>query len=178
MKRWGFLTGALLAAIGVWAFYALTGVSDDDRLASVLTDHCVPYVQTGDAPFSDMGRTPGVFDDVPLRDAVSDGGARLIYDGRFSAQWGTIDGVGRASRICEISPIYTERRTPAFEVRADGFTARYADLLGLVAEQNTAPNIAGWYEDPTQQDRGLRVVMIAGDGIVSNVVVMDDLPDE
>lgn len=178
MKRWGFLTGAAVAAIGVWAFYALTGVSDDDRLAAVLTDHCLPYVQTGDAPFADMGRTPGVFDDVPLREAVSDGGARLIYDGRFTAQWGIIDSAGRASRICEITPVYTERRTPAFVVRPDGFTSRYADLLGLSGAPQTAPNIAAWYEDPTQQDRGLRVVMIAGDGVVSNVVVMDDLPDE
>ena len=178
MKRWGFLTGALLGAIAVWAFYALTTETDDDRLATVLMDHCVPYVQTGADPFTDLGRAPGVFDNLDLRDSIAGGGARLLYDNRFTAQWGEVTAGARTSRICEISPTPGEPDA-AFAVYPDGFIDRYATLLGLTADVvdlGDGPSSVGFYTDPDRPNDGFRVVMIASPGLVANTVVMDDAP--
>lgn len=180
MKRWGFLTGATLAAIGVWIFYALTTVTDDDRLTEALRDHCLPYVTDGTAPFTDLGRAPGVYDNLDLRDSTTDGGARLIYDNRFTAQWGIVTGAERTSRICEVRPIHGQGASPFFAVDSTGFVARYTDVLGLVPEDDsltTGPRTFGWYDTPGTLDRGLRVVMVAAPGQVSSVVVLNDLPD-
>ena len=178
MKRWGFLTGAALGAIAVWAFYAFTTVSDDDLLTSVFEDHCLPFVQTGAAPFADIGRPPGVYDAADLRETIVDGSARIIFEGRFVAQWGTVEGADRESRICEIRPQNGSAVPPAFKVNPTGFVDRYSDVLGLAPDRDVfdgGPAVFGWYEDPSDQSRGLRAVVVGSPGAISSVMILDDL---
>lgn len=178
MKRWGLLTGAVLGAIAVWAFYALTTVSDDDLLTEALAEHCLPYVQSGAQPFESVGRSPGVYDAVTARSSITDGGVRLLFDGRFQAHWGLVEGAGRQSRICEITPASGHAVPPAFRIDGTGFIERYTRVIGVAADLTdieSSPTAVGWYEIPSDQSRGLRVVMIVVGDAVGNVVVMDDL---
>lgn len=179
MKRLGFLTGAGVAAIGVWAFYALTEVTDDDRLAEILSDHCLPYVTANTTPFTDLGRSPGVYDAVELRDDVTDGGARLLYNNRFVAQWGVFDGL----RFCKVDPTYGDDTLAAFEVDASDFIPRYTAFISEfeplepdIETLDSGPRTVGWYGVDRPPFEGLRVVMVASPGLVSSVIAVKDLP--
>lgn len=180
MKSAGFLVGAGLAALAVWLFYALTTVRDDDLLAAVLGDHCLPYVQSGAAPFADMGRAPGVYDAVETREGLSDGGTRLLYDARFVAQWGIYDGL----RFCEVKPTYASASPTVFEVAPSGFIARYTELIApfapLVPDVETlrdGPRSIGWYGADRAPTEGLRVLMVASPGRVASVLAVAPAPD-
>lgn len=183
MKRLGFLTGAVLAGIGVFLFNQWRHVSDDDRLIAVLADHCLPYVQAGEIPFQDIGRSPGVYDAIDVDERLQNGGARLIYDLRFMAQWGETEDADGPVRVCRVDPTYGENTVAAFEVDPDGFVERYTDVLSvdepLIPQADavtTGPTVFGWYGGDRPQDEGLRVVFGVSPGLVSSVLVGRDLP--
>lgn len=180
MKLFGFASGALAAALAVWGFNTWRHVSDDDRLTLILADHCLPYVQTGAIPFGDIGRTPGVYDEVDLRGGFTDDGAALLYDNRFVAQWGIApDGSGGELRACDVQPTYKDDTTAGFLVDADGFVARYTDVIAtaepLIPEVDVltdGPLTFGWFGADRPQLEGLRVVMVASPGVVSSAIVV------
>lgn len=184
----GLATGALVASIAVWGFNSWRHVSDDDRLSEVLAGHCLPYVLSGTVPFEGMGRAPGVYDVVDLIDGLEDGGAVLIHDARFVAQWGVMPdaGVDRDTRfrICEVKPSYADNTVAGFAVTADGFGRRYSDIIApdgaLVPnfdEITSGPQMIGWYSTDGDQDAGLRVVMTASPSLVSSILVGMNLSD-
>lgn len=184
MKRLGFLTGAVLAAVGVFVFHTLRVVDDDDRLMAALAEECLPYVFGGqDVPFENLGRSPGVYDVVDVDDRVTGGGLRLIHDLRFLAQWGVVETAVGAVRICEVNPTFGENTIAAFEVDPDGFVGRYTDVIGAFAplipereEVISGPVGLGWFEEGRQPDSGARVVMVVSPGLVSSVLIARDLP--
>ncbi len=185
MKRLGFLTGALLAAIVVFAFHQWRHVDDDDRLLAVLVDHCLPYVQNGDIPFQTVGRAPGVYDAVEVDAGLKNGGARLIYDLRFIGEWGETEGLYGPARFCSVRPTYGENTVPAFEVDPNGFVSRYSRLMKtfdpLLEPQsetltNEGPVVFGWYRSDQSEAKGLRVVLTASVGVVSGVTMVKELP--
>lgn len=139
IKRVGFLFGAVVAGIGVMLFNMWRHVSDEDRLRAVLLDHCIPYVQTGAAPFGDIGRTLGVYDGIDVRSDLANGSNRLVYDGRFVAQWGEIDDEDSAVRACIVNDIYARADSKGFELPptslADWVDTEIAPDTGLIAEQ-------------------------------------------
>lgn len=138
MKRLGFLTGAVLAAVGVFVFHTLRAVDDDDRLMAALAEECLPYVFGGqDVPFENLGRSPGVYDVVDVDDRVTGGGLRLIHDLRFLAQWGVVETAVGAVRICEVNPTFGENTIAAFEVDPDGFVGRYTDVIGRLCSAHS-----------------------------------------
>lgn len=178
MKRWGFLTGVLIGAIVVWVFNAVRHVDDDDRLSQVLKDHCLPYVMDGTVPFQSTGRAPGVYDDVDLRDTLFDDGARLIFDQRFTAQWGVLRRGEADIRMCEVKPTYGENTAPAFAIETDGMLERYSALLGLETDANAAPIgpvAILWAPPEAPLGQGLRVVMIVAPSAVSRLLVSKDI---
>lgn len=183
MKRLGFLTGAVVGGLVVFAFNQWRHVSDDDRLTAVLRDHCLPYVQTGETPFQDIGRSPGVYDDVSVNETFQKGGARLVFDLRFVAEWGETEDADGPVRVCSVSPTYGENTVAAFEVNPDGFVERYTDVLSAdeplspTADQVTGgPTTFGWYGADRPQNRGLRAVFTVSPGLVSGVLLVKDLP--
>lgn len=184
----GLATGALVASMAVWGFNSWRHVSDDDRLTSILADHCLPYVQSGAAPFEGMGRAPGVYDAVDLIESLKDGGAILIHDARFLAQWGVVTDAGVEGdtrfRICEVKPTYADDTIAGFAVTAEGFGSRYSDIIapdGALAPNfddiTSGPQMIGWYGREGDEDDGLRVVMTASPGLVSSVLVGLNLTD-
>ncbi|MEL6960093.1 MAG: hypothetical protein AAGL89_14185 [Pseudomonadota bacterium] len=182
VKRIGFLTGAAIAGVGVWAFYALTTVTDDDRLAEVLEDHCLPYVTTGVEPFTEMGRTPGVYDEVQPRDGLEDGGTKILHGNRFIAQWGIQTGNGNTVRLCFVDPSYADNTIAAFDVTEDGFVSRMTRLFStfddLAPDRDvieSGPTVMGWFGMDRAPNEGLRVVMTVSPGLVSGVLVGADL---
>lgn len=184
MKLAGFLVGAAVAAIAVWLFYAMTTVTDDDRLTAVLRDHCLPYVRAASTPFEGMGRAPGVYDEVNLRDDVQDGGAAILYDNRFVAQWGVIpaDADVPGVRLCTVAPSYANDASTQFDVEAEEFIRRYTDVIspdGVLSPDidtlTEGPRTVGWYQADVPLGEGLRVVMVAAPGSVSTVLVVDNL---
>ncbi|MCF2871152.1 hypothetical protein L0664_08745 [Octadecabacter sp. G9-8] len=181
-KVLGLASGALVASLGVWAFNDWRHVSDDDRLTAILQDHCLPYVRSGDAPFDGMGRSPGVYDRVDLNDGFKDGGALLIHDARFVAQWGLSADSGpdgdTTFRVCDVKPTYGTDTVAGFVVAPDGFIARYSDVIApdgaLVADRDAVPDspvILGWFNENGDQSDGLRVVMAVSTGLVSSLLV-------
>lgn len=187
-KVLGLASGALVASLAVWAFNDWRHVSDEDRLTSVLGDHCLPYVRTGVTPFEGMGRGPGVYDEVDLDETLTTGSVLLIHDARFLAQWGVAQNAGpdgdTTFRVCKVDPTYSSNTVAGFVVRDDGFIDRYSNIISpdgaLVADTETmpsGPSVIGWYNQNGTQSDGLRVVMVAGAGLVSSVVVATNLPD-
>jgi len=183
MKRWGFLTGAAIASIGVWLFYALTTVTDEDRLAAVLTQHCLPYVQTGATPFGDLGRSPGVFDNLNLNTSIEGGGARLIFEGRFAAQWGLAQDANSDVRVCAVQDIYARADSKGFEVPPHTLTEFIDDLLpadlGLApVPQDLAPlpRVLAWTQNGKTTDDGLRLFLTEQVFGVSDVLMLQDAP--
>lgn len=187
-KVFGLATGALVASLGVWGFSALRHVSDDDRLTSALAEQCIPYVQTGETPFVGMGRGVGVYDAVELDERVRDGGAAIIFDGRFAATWGELDDP--ALRLCQIDGRPNGAGVQMFAVAPDGFFARYSDIfqplgdlqpdadrLGESDLEYSAFHTVAWFEADRSEDRGNRVVMSIVDDHVASVIVIRDLAD-
>ncbi len=177
MKRLGFLTGAVLAGIGVFLFNQWRHVSDDDRLIAVLADHCIPYVQTGETPFQNLGRAPGVYDAAGPDNTLTDGGARLIFDLRFIAHWGVSTDDQASRRVCKVLPTYGDATVPFFSTNTNDLTARlprHIPMLGsLTAENNQLGGDVvtyGW-RAAAGDDTDLQVVLLAGPAQVSNVVV-------
>lgn len=180
----GFLTGAGVAGLGVYAFYALTTVTDDDLLSAYLSDHCLPYVQTGAVPFGDIGRTPGVYDEVEASENLTNAGVAILENNRFVAEWGEADNPNTPNgqlRVCVVGVSYAENSVEGFMVEPDGFVDRYTDVMAtaepLVPEDDTltgGPRTLGWFGANTAQSEGLRVVMVASPGRVSSVMVVGD----
>jgi len=182
MKRWGFLTGVVFGALVVWAFNALTSVTDDGRLAAVLQDHCLPYVTTGAAPFQDLGRTPGVYDALRTEDDFENGGLRLIFDNRFIAKWGEATNETGPVRACIVTPNFGEGTQLAFSVSADGFIDRVTDLIRpfepLAPNSDSMPEeptVIGWYGVDRDGLDGLVVVLTVGKAEVMNILVSQKL---
>jgi len=180
VKLAGFIVGAVVAAVGVTAFNTWRHVSDDDRLTRYLADHCLPFATGGDAPFDDLGRAPGVYDDFQSRDDLRDGGVRLLEGNRFAAQWGYLDNEGpnndQVLRFCGVKATYAENTVSGFEVEPDGFVGRYSDVItafGLLQPEEdtltTGPRTFGWFETEAE---GLRVIMTASPGLVSGFIVV------
>ncbi len=179
-KVLGFVAGAVIAAAAVFTFNTWRHVSDDDRLETVLRDHCIPYALSGTKPFKNLGRAPGVYDNVELRDGVEQGGAALIYDNRFVATWGIFDGI----RFCDVKPTFGSGTVAAFEVEPDGFVDRTTTLLAefepLEPELDAVtdgPRTLGWFGIDRAQDEGLRVLMVVSPGLVSSVIAVTNLID-
>lgn len=186
MKRLGFLTGAVLAAIGVFLFNQWRDIDDDDRLTEILVDHCLPYVQTGAIPFQTLGRSPGVFDDVlPNEQLQQDGGARLIYDLRFVAHWGVSSDFENSARVCLVQPTYNDGTVPLFATDTTDLIQRYTNRVSQLGALTTDQVAMGgdlttfvWQDADTDGTTGLRVALLAGRGAVSNVVVIADITTE
>lgn len=185
MKRLGFLTGAVLAGIGVFMFNHWRHVSDDDRLLALLGDHCLPYVQRGEIPFQTLGRAPGVYDVVGRDNTLAETGSRIIYDLRFVAQWGVSTGFEHPVRVCKVSPTYSENTVPTFQTNTDDFNHRFAALLPTL-QTLSAQNFAigggqmalGWLTPDGGETDDLQVSVLASEGQVSNVVVTARIPRE
>jgi len=185
-KILGLASGALIASIGVWVFNEWRHLSDEDRLKAVLKDHCLPYVENGTRPFDDMGRIPGVYDTVDVNENIEDGGIRLVFDNRFLAQWGVAlrDNISPdLVRICQVSPILATAGDIGFAVPDEGLietvTAVIAPDGRLVADTETVPDgprTIGWFEPDTDPTEGLRVILVAGGGVVSIVLTANDMP--
>ena len=183
-KLAGFLAGAGVAALGVWAFYALTTVTDDDLLSLYLSDHCLPYVQSGTSPFTDVGRTPGVYDEVEASENLANAGVVILENNRFVAEWGETDDPNDPAgqlRVCVVETSYAESSVEGFAVDPDGFVNRYTDVIAgaerLVPEDDTlsnGPRTFGWYGAGRAVSEGLRVVMVASPARVSSVLVVGD----
>jgi hypothetical protein len=184
MKLAGFLVGAGVAGLGVYAFNVLTTVTGDDLLSTYLSDHCLPYVQTGETPFTDIGRTPGVYDEVEVSENLENAGAAILENNRFVAEWGEAenpnDPTGKL-RVCIVEVSYTENSVEGFVVEPDGFIARYTDVIAtaepLVPEVDVltdGPRTIGWYSADRDPFEGLRVVMVARPARVSSVMVVGD----
>lgn len=184
-KVLGLITGAAVAAAVLTAVSAWRHISDEDRLTEVLADHCMPYVRSGAAPFDGLGRPPGVYDVVDLRDGIEDGGAVLLYDGRFVAQWGVLRGVGYPTvRLCTVNPTHAAHTVAGFAINPDGFVARYSRIIApdgdLTPETDVltdGPGTLGWVDTDRRPDRGLRVAMVASLDLVSSVLAAKDIPD-
>jgi hypothetical protein len=184
MKLAGFLVGAVAAGVAVFAFNSWRHVSDDDRLTAALRDHCIPFVHSATQPFDGIGRAPGVYDDVDVNEAGQDGGVRLIYDHRFVAQWGVVidtdeNGTESPVRLCTIA---SHANSAGFAVAQDGFIDRYGDVLSdvkpLVTEtaqlQGSAQTVL-WNTPQMPPNVGYRALMIASDGAVISVTVIDEV---
>ena len=182
MKLAGFLVGAGLAGVAVFAFSSWRDISDDDRLTALLSDHCLPFVIEGIEPFGGLGRTPGVYDTVEPR--LSEGNLSLLYDGRFAGEWGLEEVEGRPTRVCAVQPAYADGTVAAFQVDPDDFVPRYTAVLARTRDVQPevnriedGPRSLGWFTDPSQRDTGLRVLMIVSPGLVTDVLVLNDLPE-
>lgn len=183
-KLIGFVTGAALASVALIAWSVFGREADEDRLISALKDHCLPYVTRGAVPFDGMGRAPGVFDAVELNDRLQNGGAALIHDLRFVAEWGvgaTADGAGRL-RLCMVGLTYGAGQDHGFEVEPEGFIARYqrviapeGDLVSDLNELGDGPQTVSWTQPGRGPAEGLRVVMVAEPGRVYSILVVQDL---
>ncbi|MCF2904756.1 hypothetical protein L0666_07135 [Octadecabacter sp. CECT 8868] len=184
MKLAGFLVGAGVAGIGVYAFNVLTTVTDDDLLSTYLSDHCLPYVLTGATPFADIGRTPGVYDELEVSENLENAGAAILENNRFVAEWGEAENPSDPTsqlRVCTVEVSYAENSVAGFAVDQDGFVDRYTDVIAiaepLVPEVDAltdGPRTLGWYGADRDAFEGLRVVMIASPGRVSSFVVVGD----
>lgn len=184
MKLVGFLMGAAVAGVGVFAFNTWRHVSDADRLAAVLLDHCIPYVQTGDTPFTDIGRTVGVYDGIDRLPDIENGGIRLIYDARFVAQWGESGDADGPARVCIINDTYARSDSKGFEVAPASLTgwvaSKIAPQTGLNGRQTDLtppPRVMSWGQDGTDENSGLRLFLTAQMFGVSDVIVVSDMPD-
>jgi len=185
-KVLGFIAGVAVTAVALNIFNAWRHVSDDDRLTAVLADHCLPYVRFDTPPFENMGRTPGVFDNIDRRYGMEVGGVKLLFDARFVVHWGTVQNVGPAGdttvRICEVDAVDTEDLDTAFQVSPDGFIDRYTNIIApdgaLVPEGDVlanGPSLVDWFNANGDKMDGLRVQMLVRRGIVTLLIVSSGL---
>lgn len=181
-KVLGLITGGAVAAAAVTGFNAWRYESDADRLASALRDNCLPYVQSGITPFQDIGRSPGVYDQFDRNDAITNGGARLIFDNRFSTQWGESEDSDSPVRVCEISDLYARADSTGFEVMPQTLLSTLADFTGpdtglvrVDSEQTPPPYLMIWTQTGADTSTGLRVILTAQMFGISGLLVVDDL---
>ncbi len=185
MKVLGFVSGAVVAVIGVTAFNAWRHVSDNDLLVSALRDHCIPYVETGAMPFGGIGRAPGVYDNVEIDDRLTNRGTKIVFDARFVATWGEIEDL--SLRVCRVDGRPTGASLQGFAVDPDGLDERLNDAvqelgdlrpdterLGEVDDIQRTYRTLGWFEAGKAQDRGNRVVLSVTQSQVTNVIVVRD----
>ncbi len=185
-KVYGFLAGAGVAAVAVMGFNAWRYVSDDDRLDSVITDHCLPFVTAGEIPFNGVGRAIGVYDGIATDGRISNGGAAVIFDARFVAEWGEI--AEPPVRICMVYGTTTDTAQQVFDVAPDGFIARvtgmiepFGDLRPDVPELTTTEGSESlvrqivWREQDGAQYEGLNVTMTTAGGVIADVMVFEGL---
>ncbi|WP_143849646.1 hypothetical protein [Octadecabacter ascidiaceicola] len=187
-KLAGFLVGAGAAAVAVWGFNTWRHVSDEDLLMAALTDQCLPYILTGDAPFQDLGREVGVYDNTDADNRLIGGGAKIVFDARFVASWGEI--TEPPLRICRLDGRPMGAYTQAFEIESDDFfeqiTVAVQPLGDLQLDQERTDidlgaddlfQTLGWFETGMSLAQGNRVVMSVAQSQVSNVIVVRDLAD-
>ncbi len=181
-KILGLATGAVVASIGVWAFNEWRTVSDGDRLASVIAEHCIPYVERGVTPFGGMGRPVGVYDDADLRGGLTEGGTAILFDNRFIAEWGNAVDAQVSARVCSVKDSYSRSDSIGFVIETDNLTGWFDDLVGaekgLVAtpvSTEASPNMLIWQEPDADVSTGLRIVLLTLGGGVSAVSVVHDL---
>ncbi|MDG1406935.1 MAG: hypothetical protein P8Q50_03675 [Octadecabacter sp.] len=185
-KVLGLATGSLVASVAVWVFNDWRYVSDEDLLATALRDHCIPYASAGAMPFEGIGRDVGVYDNVERDARVTEGGAAIVFDDRFTATWGEISEL--SLRVCTLEG----RSTAAehFSVELDGFADRITPLLAPLGDMGTDAarshggveegsdfHVVGWFEADKTQDKGNRVVMAMVGSLVASVTVVADLSD-
>lgn len=181
-KVYGFLAGAGVAAVAIFGFNSWRHVGDEDLLTAVIADHCIPYAKTGATPFEDMGRSAGVYERAFLSDQFSDGGHKILFDGRFIAQWVTsVDG-GSAVRVCKVDYNLNSSGSVGFDfdtqelvVWINETIADDNDLAFLEGEVGPMPSTLAWYASDTDRFEGLRLVLTAQDTGVSGVMVVDDV---
>jgi len=181
-KVYGLLTGAGIAAVVIFGFNAWRHVSDEDRLMSVLSDHCLPYVKTGATPFEEMGRSAGVYERAFLSDQFSDGGHKILFDGRFVAQWvNNVDG-DSAVRVCKVDYSLNSAGSVGFDFDTldlvawiDETIADDNDLVFLEGEIGPMPTALAWHSSDAARFEGLRIALTAQDTGVSGILVVDDV---
>lgn len=188
-KVLGFIAGAVLAGTAVFAFNSWRHISDDDRLFAALERDCIPYVMTGVTPFEGLGRGIGVYDNVSVDARLTNGGAAILYDGRFVASWGDIQDP--PLRICRVDGRPMGASTQSFEVDTDTLI----DRVGVAAQalgdlQNEVERLGGgaaqddnmfqtvvWFEADQAEDKGNRVVLSLVQSRVSSMIVVRDRAD-
>jgi hypothetical protein len=185
-KVYGFLTGAGITAVAILGFNVWRHVSDEDRLELVLTEHCLPYVSAGVTPFDGMGRTIGVYDGITTDERITNGGAAVLFDARFVAEWGEI--AEPPVRFCTVYGSTTDAAQQVFDVAPDGFIGRvssmiepFGDLRPDVAELDTTGGSESlvrsiaWREQNGPNYGGLNVTMTTAGGLIAEVMVFKDL---
>ena len=140
-------------------------------------------MQTGASPFQDLGRSPGVFDNLELNTTIEDGGARLIFDGRFAAQWGLAQDANSDVRVCSVQDIYARADSKGFEVQPLTLTAFVDDVLPADLDLSPVPQdpappprLLAWTQKGTSTDDGLRLFLTEQMFGVSDVLMLQDAP--
>jgi hypothetical protein len=128
----GLASGALVASVAVWAFNDWRHVSDEDLLFSALTDHCMPYIVDGTEPFVGEGRPIGVYDNVEIVAELTTAQSRLMYDDRFVASWGEVEGT--TLRVCRVAGRPIGASAHAFAVDPDGFVERVTQAVSPLGD--------------------------------------------
>jgi hypothetical protein len=185
-KVYGFLTGAGIAAVAIFGLNAWRYVSDEDRLELVLTEHCLPYVTAELTPFDGMGRAIGVYDGITTDARIFNGGAALLFDARFVAEWGEI--AEPPVRICMVSGSTADAAQQVFEVAPDDFIGRvtsmiepFGDLRPDVTDLDTTDGSESlvrqivWREQNGTNDGGLNVTVTTASGLIAEVMVFKGL---
>lgn len=185
----GLATGVFVGSLAVWAFNEWRDVSDEDRLTSALVDHCLPYVLSGARPFVGQGRAVGVYDNVETHSFPHDGGAAVIFDDRFVANWGETQHP--PLRVCMIDSRATWAPSGALAVREDGVMTQMQTLLAPLGDMvpdefSDTPTesasgdiqVIGWRERGTSEDRGNTVSFVRDGSGISSVLVRRDLSDD
>lgn len=181
-KRLGFLTGAAVASVAVYAFYALTTVTDEDLLTSVVLDHCTPYVKAGETPFAGMGRTVGVYDNANLDETVSNGGNAILFENRFVGQWGETVLNGISVRNCQVTFLGERSSSSGFIVSPSNLfqwaETNLTSTLGLERSQAGFGDFGTgaylWFTPDASPLVGLQVQLIFQETSVLRVIVVAD----
>jgi hypothetical protein len=184
-KVYGFLTGAGITAAAIFGFNAWRNVSDEDRLTLVITDHCLPYVTAGELPFNGMGRAIGVYDGITSDKRIINGGAAVIFEARFVAEWGVI--AEPPVRICMIYGIKKDAVQQVFEVAPDGFIGRVTRMmesfdelrpdvleLDMTDGRETLVLPFAWREHSGTENKGLNVTITISGQLIAGVIIFDE----
>ena len=184
-KVYGFLTGAGVTASAIFGFNAWRNVSDEDRLTSVITDHCLPYVTVGGLPFDGMGRAIGVYDGITTDERITNGGAAVIFNARFVVEWGVI--AKPPVRICMIYGRMNDAVQQVFEVAPEGFIGRvtrmiepddepHSDVLELdISDGNESLLLPfAWREHSGIENKGLSVTIARSGQNIAGVMIFED----
>lgn len=184
-KVYGFLTGAGVTAAAIFGFNAWRNVSDEDRLTLVITDHCLPYVTAGGLPFDGMGRAIGVYDGITTDERIINGGAAVIFDARFVAEWGVI--TEPPVRICMVYGVVKDAVQQVFEVAPDGFDGRVTRMIEPFdelrpdvfeldmldgSENSLLPFV--WQKQIGSENKGLNVTITTSGQLIAGVMIFED----